>query len=272
MAVDPNDKLWIASSPNGQILIFDPTVNSITKVIELEKGSRPLAIAINPSSGVAWISDERGKLIKIDPAKDYNSTVFVPTALNSTLKSPTGLLLDDVNNKLYISQHEGQRVSVFDTILETFQDYPSLDQEGLPFGMAFDKYGNVWVAEHTINKIGVIDPQRGMTKEVTIPNPSPFVQWITSDSGGNIWIAEQRAHALGLVTSKVSGQPNIAPPKTSASISPIQGESNDNFILINYNFVAVAIVIGLVLVAFTYVKNVIDCKVAEKMLRKYESL
>lgn len=274
MAVDPNDKLWIASSPTGQILIFDPAVNSITKVIELEKGSRPLAIAISPSSGVAWVSDERGKLIKIDPAKDYNSTVFVPTALNSTLKSPTGLLLDDVNNKVYISQHEGQRVSVFDTILETFQDYPPLDSEGLPFGMAFDKYGNVWVAEHTINKIGVIDPQSGATKEVTIPNPSPFVQWITSDSDGNIWIAEQRGHALGLVTSKVGGQTSIAPSKSPiTSTSSNQGDSNnDNVSLINYNFVAVAIVIGLVLVAFIYVKNVIDCRVAEKTIRKYESL
>ena len=269
MAVDPNDRLWIASSPTSQILIFDPAVNSITKIIELEKGSRPLAIAINPSSAVAWVSDERGKLIKIDPAKDYNSTVFVPTAPNSTLKSPTALLLDDVNNKVYISQHEGQRVSVFDTILETFQDYPPLNPEGLPFGMAFDKYGNIWVAEHTINKIGVIDPQTGTTKEVTIPNPSPFVQWITTDSDGNIWIAEQRGHSLGLVTSQVSGQPSIAPPKTPASTSPSQSESNS---LLNYNFIAVAIVIGLVLVAFVYVKNVIDCKVAERTLRKYESI
>jgi copper transport protein len=140
--------------------------------------------------------------------------------------------------------------------------------------MAFDKYGNVWVAEHTINKIGVIDPQSGTTKEVTIPNPSPFVQWITSDSDGNIWIAEQRGHALGLVTSKVRGQTSIAPSKSpTTSTSPSQGDSNnDNVSLINYNFVAVAIVIGLLLVAFIYVKNVIDCRVAEKTIRKYESL
>jgi copper transport protein len=104
------------------------------------------------------------------------------------------------------------------------------------------------------------------TKEVTIPNPNPFVQWITSDSDGNIWIAEQRGHSLGLVTSKVSSS-NIA---NSKSQSVTQSETNPP--LINYNLVAVAIIIGLVLVALMYVKNIIDCKVAEKTVQKYESI
>lgn len=268
MAVDPTDKLWITSSATSQILIFDPTSNSITKEINLEKGSRPLSIVINPVYGLAWLSDETGKLVMIDPLNNYTSTVYMPTGFNSTLKSPTALLLDNIGDNIFISQHEGQRVSVFNTALKTFQDYPPLDPKGLPFGMAFDKYGNVWVAEHTINKIAVIDPQASKTKEVVIPNQAPFVQWITSDSEGNIWLAEQRGHALGLITSKIS--------TSKLPSSPPQYLSKQNEAaasLLNYNLVvAPAIVIGLVLVAFMYVKSVVDCTVAERILRKYKTI
>ena len=93
-------------------------------------------------------------------------------------------------------------MAVFDPILNRFDKrYTDLDPNGLPFGMAMDKYGNLWVAEHTINKIAVIDPRTGDHRELDLPAASPFVQWITSDSNGNIWLAEQRGNALASVTS-----------------------------------------------------------------------
>ena len=67
--------------------------------------------------------------------------------------------------------------------------------------MALDSYGNLWVAEHIINKVAVIDPMTGLNKEVEIPTTSPFVQWITSDSKGNIWLAEQRGNSLAMLSS-----------------------------------------------------------------------
>ena len=100
---------------------------------------------------------------------------------------------------IYISQHDGYTVSVFSPLLKTFKDFPPLDPNGLPFGMTMDSYHNLWVAEHTINKIAVIDPRTGANKEVTIPNQSPFVQWITADSKGNIWLASSEEILLLLL-------------------------------------------------------------------------
>jgi copper transport protein len=241
-------------------------MSNITRTISLENGARPLTIAIDAISGLAWIADEKGKLIMIDLANNYSSTLYIPSGVNNTLKSPTGLLLDNLDDNIFISQHEGQRVSVFNTITKAFQDYPPLDPKGLPFGMALDKYGNLWVAEHTINKIAVIDPQTGKSKQVSIPNQTPFVQWITSDSDGNIWIAEQRGHALGMITSKVSSVP---PPSSIGQSLPSESEGISDFL--NYNLtVAPAIVIGMVLVALMYVKNTVDYGIAERTVRKYQ--
>ena len=268
IAVDPSDNLWITSTTTSQILIFDSKTNNITKTINLEKGARPITIAIDSLSGLAWIADERGKLVGIDPSHNYSATVYAPTGVNNTLKSPTGLLLDSVGNNIFISQHEGQKVSAFNVITKSFQDYPLLDPNGLPFGMALDKYGNLWVAEHTINKIAVIDLQTGISKEVKIPSQTPFVQWLTSDSDGNIWIAEQRGHALGIITSKVSA--TSLPSEISQSF-PKESEGISS--LLNYDFVvAPAIVVGLILVALMYVKNVVDYRIAERTVRKYQRI
>jgi copper transport protein len=266
IAIDPSDRIWICSSTTGQIFIFDPKTSTIAKILSLDEGTRPLTIAIDSISGLAWIADEIGKLIMVDPINNYSSTIYMPAGVNDTLKSPTALLLDNTGDTIFISQHEGHKVSSFNRITKLFQDYPTLDPNGLPFGLAPDKYGNIWVAEHTINKIAVIDPQTGKSKEVKIPNQTPFVQWPTTDSEGNIWFAEQRGHALGMVTTKANAAPL---PPAAPQAPPEQNEGIST--LITYNLVvAPAIVVALILVAFVYVKNVVDCRVAERILKNYK--
>jgi copper transport protein len=100
-----------------------------------------------------------------------------------------------------------------------------------------------------------------------IPNPTPFVQWLTSDSDGNVWLAEQRGHALGVITSKINPSPiPSAPPSTAKRNEGVN-------LFLNYNIlVAPAIPVGLVLVAFMYVKNFIDIKQGEKLLNRYKKI
>jgi len=51
--------------------------------------------------------------------------------------------------------------------------------EALPFGIAMDNYGYLWVAEHASNKIAVIDPETGLSREIEIPRSNPYVQFLT---------------------------------------------------------------------------------------------
>ena len=101
------------------------------------------------------------------------------TGQNNTLKSPSALFADPTTGDIYISQHDGHTVSVFSPLLKTFKEYPStLIQMDYHLEWQWIAYHNLWVAEHTINKIAVIDPTTGESKEVNIPNQSPFVQWL----------------------------------------------------------------------------------------------
>ncbi len=92
---------------------------------------------------------------------------------------------------------------MFNPVTKSFKDF-DLDPSGLPFGMEFDSFGNLWIAQHTLGKLAVLDPQSGLSREINIPNKNPFVQWLTADSKGNIWMAEQGSNVLrnGICNSK----------------------------------------------------------------------
>jgi copper transport protein len=168
------------------------------------------------------------------------------------------LLIDKSTGEIFISQHDGHKVTSFDPLTRTFTDLPIINESGLPFGMAFDRYGNLWVAEHTINKIAVIDTQKSKIREVTLETSAPFVQWLASDSNGNIWLAEQRGNSIGII------EPSAGP--TTMQQTPeaynISNQSTSNPQLgINYqNFIAPAILIVIVLSAFMYARSVSQLK------------
>jgi len=66
--------------------------------------------------------------------------------------------------------------------------------------MASDQFGNIWLAQHTVDKLGVYDPYNDNFREIPIPTERSFVQFITSDDNGNIWFVEQRGQKLGVVS------------------------------------------------------------------------
>jgi copper transport protein len=259
IAIDSNDTIWITSPVSGEVMRFDPAVGNITLKLNLkDKNVRPFAIASDPVSNLIWLTDEGGKLVKIDPSTNYSITEYSPMG-NKSLLSPTALLIDKNSGEIYISQHDGHRITVFNPLTKIFTDLPIINKAGLPFGMAFDKYGYLWVAEHTINKNAVIDTQKSKIREVPVKKPSPFIQWITSDSNGNIWFAEQRGNSIGVIEPSAGSmvQQQVQEPTKSSTSNTASIVKLD----INYqNFVAPAILLGIIISAFMYARSMVDLK------------
>jgi hypothetical protein len=159
-------------------------------------------------------------------------------------------------------------VTAFNTLLGTFHKYPSPDEAGLPFGMAMDNYGNLWVAEHLIDKIAVLDPRTGASKEANIPIAGSFIQWITSDDNGRIWFAAQQGKALGSITTTAK------PPSSLSTLDNGNGGGAEQQQLSNastgggipqlgFSFATAAgpgIAAGIVMSAIFYAKSSIDLK------------
>lgn len=259
ITIDSSDKIWITSPTSGEVMVFDPQNGNVTIKLPIDDNKgRPFAIASDPINNLVWLTDEGGKLVKIDPANNYSITEYSP-GRNKSLQSPTALIIDKLTGEIYISQHDGHKVTFFDPLRRTFTDLPTINESGLPFGMAFDKYGNLWVAEHTINKIAVIDTQKSKVREVTLENSAPFVQWITSDSNGNVWFAEQRGNSIGMIEPNAG--PMTAQQAQESYDTSNQGKSSNALLSISYqNFIAPVILVVIVLSAFMYARSVSHLK------------
>jgi putative copper export protein/streptogramin lyase/methionine-rich copper-binding protein CopC len=209
--------IWITSPSTGEMLVFDTQSRNFTNSIPLPTpNSNPLGIAVDSSNGQVWIAEGIGKIANIDPASNITVQEFSPSSMvkeggsegeeraNDTLISPTALLIDHYSGNIYISEHDGHVVSVFDPVFKTFSEFPTIAEDALPFGMTLDKDRNLWVAEHVTGRLAVIDPSNDKVKEVTIPLSSPFVQYLTTDDEGKVWFAAQRGSAIGYIKSSVN--------------------------------------------------------------------
>ena len=260
MAIDSNNTIWITSANTNEIIKFDTNTTKFDS-IKLQDKSDPLDIAVDNTHGKLWVAEGIGKISSMDISNN-KVTEFTPSG-NYTMDGPTAIILDSQTGKIYISEHEGHAISIFDPLLKTFKKIQlDPDSDNLPYGMAFDKYHNLWVAQHTFDKISIIDPRTGDVIEKNIPSPNSWVQWLTSDSQGNIIMAEERASAL--VTVAISaGQPqnNQDSQENSSPVIPTLG--------FDYVQVMAPTISGLlILIAFFYSKSVLDLRKASDQIRK----
>ena len=249
---DSPETVWITSPSTGEVLIFDTTVENFTNSVPLPtSNSNPLGIAIDSTNGQVWVAEGVGKIAHIDPSVNFTVNEFSPTVSgngsgiragtgaaeteNDTLISPTALLIDPYTRNIYITEHDGHIVSLFNPLFRTFTDFPPMAEDSLPFGMALDNDRNLWVAEHVTNRLTVIDPMSGKSKEVTLPSATPFVQYLTTDNEGKIWFAAQRGNAIGYITPTVnllqSPSPASSPSASLSAGGQDQGAVTNNTVL-----------------------------------------
>jgi copper transport protein len=264
IAIDKNGSLWIPLSQSNKVVKFVPQTQQFTQYDIPTAEAEPVGI-ISDSQGNIWFTEAVGKIAKID-INSGEITEYAPKSGEQGLGEPTAIF-EDPNNPgtLYISDHTNHTISAFNTLLGTFHTYPSLDQSGLPFGMAMDSFGDLWVAQHTVDKMAVMDPRTGASNQVNIPITGSFIQWITSDNDGRIWFAAQRGDGLGSIT--ITAKPSSSlPPSTSSNSSGGQQEAGAStgaggIPQLGFSFATAAgpgIAAGIVMSALFYAKSSID--------------
>ncbi|MEM4275266.1 MAG: CopD family protein [Candidatus Nitrosocaldaceae archaeon] len=192
--IDSNDHVWLALIDKDIVTRFDAS-NEEFKIYRMQlNGSQPAVIA-EDNFGNIWISEAIGKLAKLD----INGNITEFTDGDRILGEPFALLISD--NTIWIAEHLGGRITRFDPLLHTFHSFNVTDARSLPYGMTKDNFGNIWFAQHVLDKIGVLDPITGKIREIEISSPS-WVQALDKDEEGNIWFAEPRQSKIGVISIK----------------------------------------------------------------------
>ncbi|MDX1372637.1 MAG: hypothetical protein R3321_09200, partial [Nitrososphaeraceae archaeon] len=203
LTADDNDNVWITNMQDNSIIKFDSVNNTFDSFDIPTENSNPLGLTFDEQNNNIWFIESIGKIGKID--LETNEIIEYPpendTVNSNLMVEPTFLILDPDNSNIYISDHGNNKIFQFNQFSESFKEFELGDPEGLAFGMTFDQYNNLWIAEHVIDTLAVLDPTNGETFNVNIPTQGSFVQYIISDSKGEVWFAEQRGNALGKVST-----------------------------------------------------------------------
>src|ERR687892_343177 len=266
IAIDKNGSLWVplvVANGADKVVKFDASTEKFSSYDTPTPEARPAGTTSDRFGNIWFAEAGANSIAKVDPATG-NITEYKPKSPRQTLDEPVAVFADPDGFNIYIAEHGGHRITAFNSLLGTFHDYQSINEAGLPFGMAMDSYGNLWFAQHEIDKIGLIDPRTGEGTEANIPITGSFVQWITSDNEGRIWFAAQRGSALGSTTTTANpASPQIVNDEgqqqqlngTSGPISPFQQ--------LGFSFADVAgpiLAAGIVISALAYVKSATNLK------------
>ena len=264
LTIDNSGNIWIPISQADKVVRFMPQTEQFVSYDIPTAQAEPVGI-MTDSQGNVWFAEAIGKIAKID-VNSGNITEYAPGNGQQMLSEPTAIFEDSKNpGTLYISEHTGHTVTAFNTLLGTFHRYPPLNEAGLPFGMAMDKYNNLWVAEHQIDKIAVIDPRTGASNEANIPIAGSFIQWLTSDDNGTIWFAAQQGNGLGSITETAKPSQSLLPSGNGGNGGAQQAMPSTNAgvpqLGISFAFAAgPGIAAGIVMSALFYAKSSIDLK------------
>jgi copper transport protein len=269
--------IWISLPVDNELLRFNLQTKNFTNYRIPTPNSGALGIAAD-NSGLIWFAEaSSGKLGSIDTNRNFKITEYPSSGKdisNSSLKSPTAILIDPDTDNIYISEHDGHAITVFDPVLKTFKRYPELNPKGLPFGMALDGYHNLWIAEHVINKISVIDTTTGEHKDINIPANNPFTQWLTADTNGNIWFAEQRGNSLGTVSAiagplQASSSPSQATsPNSTNSVSYSKNNAIPQLSFSYADIIGPGVAAGIIFCAIFYARSIVDLKKSMSQLTR----
>jgi copper transport protein len=257
LAIDSSGNLWMPVTEPNKVFKFEPASGKFTAFNIPTPQSGPVNLTVD-RDGKLWMPESSvGKIAMIDPATGKITEYALKG--QTKLVIPTAIFPDPNGHDLFITEHEGHTVTAFNPLFEVFHRYPALNGAGLPFGMAADSYGNIWVAQHTIDKVAVFDPRTGQSTEVKIPTAGSFIQYLVSDDKGKIWFAEQQGSALGSIT--IAAKPSAPAPQPGNTGTP--GEVKSPVTNIGFSLADLAgpaIAAGIVISAMMYAKSATDLK------------
>ena len=176
-------------------------------------GSAPFAVASDGMGRVWFTQQGAGQIGYLDAATGEIAEIAPP---GRPLGTPETLTVAP-DGSLWVAEHEeGGGIARYDPALGWRERVPAPDAAAYPNSAAYDGYGNVWFAMHTVDKLGAYDPQSGATTSVPIPSAGSWVQFMTADREGNVWFVEQGTAKLGRLSVGYAPAPAAPPPPPAA--------------------------------------------------------
>ncbi len=200
ITVDDSGKLWVANTNSHLISKFTPQGSLL---LQFPGGfSMPSGIAFDNSSNI-WVSDRlHHKIKKFNQDGDSLFAFGSKGSEPGEIDRPIGIAFFD--NKIYIADSKNKRVSVFDTLgdfIEVIADSAGLQ---MPFGLAIDSSGCLFVSDFRGNQVIEFDPYSNQLYKIDSILDSPTGLALSPDAN-ILYVSDTRNKRV--LAFQVRGEP-----------------------------------------------------------------
>ncbi len=237
VAVDSSGNVYVADTMNNRIRKITPTGSVTTLAGQFGAGflddngalaafSAPLAVAVDLSGNVYVADSANSAIRKITPGGDVTTLAGGPDqgyvdgpGATAKFNYPQGVAVDSAGF-VYVADADNNRIrkitpaGVVSTLAGSTNGYldgtGSAAQFNLPYGVALDAAGNVYVADtlnYRIRKVspaGVVTTFAGSTQGtadgVGTAAQFNYTRSVTFDSSGTMYVADTFSHRIRVIT------------------------------------------------------------------------
>jgi len=193
LAIGPDGKIWA-----GFARIDPKTMKVEEKYAWQDSPNLPpgphglyVDLTVVDSKGNPWAPDFRGSgLIRIDAVTKALKYFAVPTPNSSPRRSRM-----DAQDRLWFAEYTGDKIGMFDTRTEKFQEWPTLPKYTTPYAVsAPDRNGYVYATSNTAERLIRLDPKTGEMIQYQIPTDfdSKKIAHDPTTSRSTLWMVNTR--------------------------------------------------------------------------------
>ena len=193
LALGPDGKIWIGlTRVNPATMQIDGTFswNESPNLPPGPHGSYAGLIGVN-SKGDPYLTDFRGSyIIGIDVETDEAQFYEVPTRNSMPRRARM-----DAQDRFWFAEYTGDKIGVFDTRTQEFQEWPVPYQYTTPYTVTSpDKNGYVYASSNMTERLARLDPRTGEIIEYQMPTDfdSKKIAHDPTTDGTTLWMANTR--------------------------------------------------------------------------------
>jgi len=186
---DGKNTIWISDTTKPRIWKF--TMDD--KRFRSYEFDGQISVTLNiDNDGKIWYTDTpNSKIGFFDPSTEKFENIDLP------LKSVPVFTETDFKNNIWIALADKNILLKYEQDTKTFTEHKiSTAPLSGPTALILDKSGNIWFTEAQAGKIGVINPDTGISREFIPEKSLEEPTALFFDDDGNLWISEHTAPAI----------------------------------------------------------------------------